>query len=872
METSAAAQPRASRSAGHIVRLTDALPVSPPDTLQQEIIEYFESALAALGDVVARSPRSSPEAARPTPLREVAVAASSVHPDRGCRHIAAAFTIRTPPTERADGATCKNKGVQMNRFFRWLLLASTCIALLACGGGSDGSVEFKISSTSPKAKALDAAANGTVSATFTHAPDAATVTRGSFTLDDGVYYRVGTISVSGRTATFAPSAPLAYETEYTARLTSAIRDADGVPLRADYVWKFKTAPAPDITPPTVSSTAPANLATDVGVNSTLSAVFSEAMDPTSLDAETFIVDHGVTGSVEYAAGTATFRPSAPLAYDTLYTATITRRARDAAGNALEADHRWTFHTGPAPDLTAPTVTSTFPAARASNVAINTSITIEFSEAMDATTMTSGSIVVDNGVSGTVFYGGGTLTLTPSQALRYSTTYTVTIDAAVKDAAGNPMGTDVEFTFTTGANPDQTAPTVVSTIPASGATNVGTSGPIRVTFGEALDPATVNTATFTVAGVSGTVALSGLTATFTPSQPLANDKTYTGTIGTGVKDAAGNSLAAPYVFGFTTAKKVTKLGFRVLDAEYSKALDRIVMVASAPKNQLHIVDPITGTDTAVDLNLAPTSVSVSPNGRFAAVGHNGWISYVDLTAGVLVKTLAVTADLGDVILAGNGYVYAFPRIDQWVNVHSIEIASGTETLANGFTYAGTRGKLHASGTKIYAANNGLSPSDIERYDVATGPASYAYDSPYHGDYAMCGDLWLSEDGARIFTRCGNVFRATAQQVDDMTYNGALPGVGLVRHMSHSSQAGKLLVIPDVGFLDEESNADTVVRRHDQEFYALEESVSLPPFAVGGADYAGHGRFVFFNRAGTKHFVVIQADAASGLLNDFGVVVY
>ena len=66
--------------------------------------------------------------------------------------------------------------------------------------------------------------------------------------------------------------------------------------------------------------------------------------------------------------------------------------------------------------------------------------------MDATTMTSGSIVVDSGVSGTVFYGGGTLTFTPSQALRYSTTYTVTINAAVKDAAGNPMGADVEFTF------------------------------------------------------------------------------------------------------------------------------------------------------------------------------------------------------------------------------------------------------------------------------------------------------------------------------------------------------------------------------------------------------------------------------------------
>src|SRR5207237_10439060 len=42
-----------------------------------------------------------------------------------------------------------------------------------------------------------------------------------------------------------------------------------------------------------------------------------------------------------------------------------------------------------------------------------------------------------------------------------------------------------------------------------------------------------------------------TATFTPSSNLAASTTYTATISTGVKDLAGNAMAANYVWTFTT---------------------------------------------------------------------------------------------------------------------------------------------------------------------------------------------------------------------------------------------------------------------------------------------------------------------------------
>ena len=85
-----------------------------------------------------------------------------------------------------------------------------------------------------------------------------------------------------------------------------------------------------------------------------------------------------------------------------------------------------------------------------------------------------------------------------------------------------------------------------------------------------------------------------------------------------------------------APAVVGLDFRVVDAEYSAALERMVMVSAAP-NRLHVFDPLTAVDVPVDLPITPTSVSVSPDGLFAAVGHDGWVSYVDLSAGGLVKT-------------------------------------------------------------------------------------------------------------------------------------------------------------------------------------------------------------------------------------------
>ncbi len=133
--------------------------------------------------------------------------------------------------------------------------------------------------------------------------------------------------------------------------------------------------------------------------------------------------------------------------------------------------------------TGPTVSSTVPAAGATGVAIDTTITATFSTAMDPATITTTTFTVTTGataVTGTVALSanGLTATFTPDADLTADTLYTATITTGAKDVNGNALAADKVWTFTTGTG---SAPTVVSTVPADGATGVATTAVITATF-------------------------------------------------------------------------------------------------------------------------------------------------------------------------------------------------------------------------------------------------------------------------------------------------------------------------------------------------------------------------------------------------------
>jgi len=103
--------------------------------------------------------------------------------------------------------------------------------------------------------------------------------------------------------------------------------------------------------------------------------------------------------------------------------------------------------------------------------------------------------------------------------------------------------------------DATPPTVSSVSPEDSAAEVDVDTVVTATFSEAMDSSNINASSFTLAGsaVLGTVTYNPATytATFTPDADLEYDHEYTARLSTTITDLAGNPLAEPYIWSFTT---------------------------------------------------------------------------------------------------------------------------------------------------------------------------------------------------------------------------------------------------------------------------------------------------------------------------------
>lgn len=434
-------------------------------------------------------------------------------------------------------------------------------------GASADTTAPSVTSTNPAPAETGVALNKKISVLFSEGMAPTTITNTTFTMaGPGTTPVPGTVTLVGQTANFTPTTNLSASTLYTATVSKGVKDLAGNALSVAFTWTFTTGATVDSTKPTVASTDPANGATGVALNKTIAAVFSEGMNPATISNTTFRVTGPggtlVPGAVTYVGLTASFKATATLTGNATYTATITTGAKDLANNALAADFTWTFITGAAPDITPPTVLTTIPSNGASNVAITTKITANFSEGMTSSTInpTTFTLTGPGGISasGTVTTVGSVATFTPSSSLAYSATYTATITTGAKDLAANPLAANFTWTFTTAAPPPP--PTVLAIYPVDGAQNIGVREGVTATFSTTMTSTTIGTLTFTLkkldgTPVSGTVTYDSITskATFTPVAPLSEITTYTATIATGAKSLAGVALVAPKVWSFRTGQ-------------------------------------------------------------------------------------------------------------------------------------------------------------------------------------------------------------------------------------------------------------------------------------------------------------------------------
>jgi hypothetical protein len=312
-----------------------------------------------------------------------------------------------------------------------------------------------VASTIPVANAVNVPVGQTITATFNEEMDPSSINSTTFTVV-GTAPVAGTVTYDGTTASFKPTLPLAENTTYTARITTKAKDLMGNFLQVEYVWAFSTGA---ILRPVVITTDPINNAVAVMFDKTISATFNMAMDPSTLNGTTFKVNQGVNavaGTISYTGSTVSFVPTNPLLANKIYTVTITKDAKNSLDTAMAADYTWTFITDGVP-----TVTGTDPNNNAVGVALNQTVTADFSTIMDAATINTSTFTLKQGtttIPGTVSYSGTTASFNPTNSLVLGMVYTATITNGAKNAAGTSLASNYVWQFTTMLNPP--APIIV----------------------------------------------------------------------------------------------------------------------------------------------------------------------------------------------------------------------------------------------------------------------------------------------------------------------------------------------------------------------------------------------------------------------------
>jgi hypothetical protein len=416
--------------------------------------------------------------------------------------------------------------------------------------------------------------------------------------------------------------------------------------------------------PQVTSVTPLDASSNISLNPSISAVFNEPMDASTITIATFTLREGtmpIAGVIAFSGNTATFSPTKALTPFTTYTATIYAGVRDIAKNAMISDFIWSFTTGADP---APTVTSTDPLNLAIGVAFNKKISAAFSKPMDSLSATKSISIINMSLGGTVVLGsvtytGTTVVFTPSFNLLPSTSYSATISTVAKDLAGTFLKSKYTWNFTTGKAPDIIPPAIVSTDPINSAIGIPFNQKLSANFSEAMDPATIIAANFKLANtslggtnVSGTVLYSGTSATFVPSVLLLPNTTYTATITTAVKDLAAVSITSNYTWSFTTGKLPDVISPAIVSTDPARYDIAVPFNKSIAVLFSKSMDP--STITTASFSLANTTLGGSV--------ISGTVSYTGVTAvfvplNNLLPNTTYTASIntGAKDLAGNSIV-------------------------------------------------------------------------------------------------------------------------------------------------------------------------------------------------------------------------
>jgi len=321
----------------------------------------------------------------------------------------------------------------------------------------------------------------------------------------------------------------------------------------------------------------------------------------------------------------------------------------------------------------------------------------------------------------------------------------------------------------------------------------------------------------------------------------------------------------------TNENVRAIAGDIKDAVFNKNTNTLYFVTSAP-DKLIAYDVTARTVLhEILLSKSPTCFAISEDWTKAAVGHNGFISAIDLTDNTVTAIYSTDYSVYDFAWGENDWFSFTQKGGSFSGLHWINIADGT--LYNDpsqYDLDGSSIIKKVPGQPYFiATRNGTSPSGFFAYDVAAKSIkSYAHMDLYN--------FWFSENGEYIFARNLNIYRTTSATESTNTFNNDINAIGTISTGNVNfyglqflySSDNYLWILQNNSYSSEmqstslyqvEDNNFTLVNSYDY-FTVYQPDEQTTPFKVS-ANYA------FVNGEGTEIMVLCKGVSNSSWMIQF-----
>ncbi|MCK9224057.1 MAG: Ig-like domain-containing protein [Candidatus Muirbacterium halophilum] len=362
-----------------------------------------------------------------------------------------------------------------------------------------------------------------------------------------------------------PEKKLDYECEFIIEITN-LKDLAGNSLEQGFTLEFTTEKAPDTTAPQVVSVSPSPKSYDIAIMNEFKIRFSEPVNALTINNKSILLTNENNGHqifFEFNTGeklveTVTCRTMTSMEYLTRYHLKIGPEITDKAGNLMEEPYETFFVTEKNPDILPPKLLTIKPEPNERFVSINTTINMEFSEALRKDSINSLSILLSEGnrlieCDISYFEKQNKVLLKPQVILDYNKKYKITLTPNIKDLAGNSFEEKTLY-FMTELPPDRIPPYVMITSPVEGSIDVSVDAMITVTFSEDIDEKTLENNFYIKSGIEkikAHVTYNKLThkAVLEPEEKLQYSESYTAYITDDIKDLSANAMEKTKVWNF-----------------------------------------------------------------------------------------------------------------------------------------------------------------------------------------------------------------------------------------------------------------------------------------------------------------------------------